>query len=83
MQTVTKESGVESPASKPATAKAPDVVSAPVPDTLVALHVNHETGLTRAEVDARHAAIWTVAGACFVMAIMAVIGCLLGFVAVS
>ena len=36
-----------------ATAKPPDIASASVPDTLAALHVNPETGLTGAEVDAR------------------------------
>ena len=39
--------------SKPANAKPPDIASASVPDTLAALHVNPDTGLTRAEVDAR------------------------------
>ncbi|MEO8099734.1 MAG: plasma-membrane proton-efflux P-type ATPase [Acidobacteriota bacterium] len=38
---------------KPATAKAPDVVTASIPDTLAALHVNPHTGLTHAEVDVR------------------------------
>jgi len=41
----------------------------PVPDTLAALHMNPETGLTHAEVDTRHAAILTVAGARFAMAV--------------
>ena len=31
---------------KPETAKAPHIASVPVPDTLAALHVNPETGLT-------------------------------------
>ena len=35
------------------TIKAPDIASASVPDTLAQLEVNPETGLTRAEVDAR------------------------------
>jgi hypothetical protein len=83
MQTVTKKSRMESPPSKPATATAPDIASASVPDTLAALHANPETGLTRAEVDARHAAIRAVAGAGFAMAVMAVIGRLLGLVAVG
>jgi hypothetical protein len=83
MQTVTKKSGVESPASKSATAKTLGIASVPVPDTLAALHVNSETGLTRAEVYARHVAIRAVAGAGFVMAVTAVIGRLLGFVAVG
>ena len=44
--------------TKPASAKLanatpPDIASVSVPDTLAALHVNPETGLTRAEVDAR------------------------------
>ena len=43
----------DTPGSMPATAKAPDIASASVPDTLAALHVNPETGLTHAEVDAR------------------------------
>ena len=37
----------------PATDRKPDLASASVPDTLAALSVNPETGLTRAEVDAR------------------------------
>jgi H+-transporting ATPase len=37
----------------PATAKAPDIASVPVPDTLAALHVDPEAGLTHAEVDTR------------------------------
>jgi len=39
--------------SKPVNAKAPDIATASVSDTLAALHVNPETGLTRAEVDVR------------------------------
>ena len=39
--------------SKPANEKAPDIAAASVPDTLAALHVNPDTGLTRAEVDVR------------------------------
>ena len=38
---------------KPANTKPPDIASAPVPDTLAALHVNPDTGLTHAEVDIR------------------------------
>ena len=38
---------------KPATANTPDIASLPVPDTLAALHVNAETGLTLAEVETR------------------------------
>src|ERR1019366_1667736 len=37
--------------AKAANAKAPDIATASVPDTLAALHVNPDTGLTRAEVD--------------------------------
>ena len=37
----------------PVNAKPPDLVSASFPDTLAALHVNPETGLGRAEVEAR------------------------------
>lgn len=82
MQTVTKKSGVGSPPSKPAAAKAPCIASASIPDTLAALHVNPEIGLTRAEVAACHAAIRAVAGAGSAMAVTAVIGRLLGLVAV-
>ena len=39
--------------SKPAIAKPPDIASASVPDTLAALQVNPDIGLTHAEVDAR------------------------------
>jgi hypothetical protein len=69
MQTVTKKSGVETPSSKPTTAKEPDIASVPVPDTLASLHMNPETGLTHAEVDTRPAAILAVAGARFAMAV--------------
>src|SRR5450759_3374037 len=51
MQTVARKSVAEGPPSKPPTAKAPDIASVPVPDTLEALHVNPDTGLTHAEVD--------------------------------
>jgi len=68
MQTVTRESVVESPSSKSTTAKEPDIASVPVPETLAALHMNIETGLTHAEVDTRHAAILAVAGARFATA---------------
>ena len=53
MQTVTKKSVVEGPPSRPATAKAPEIATASVPDTLATLKVNPETGLARAEVDTR------------------------------
>ncbi|NJD55797.1 MAG: plasma-membrane proton-efflux P-type ATPase [Nitrospirae bacterium] len=42
-----------SPRSTPSAGKPPDVASLSVPDTLLALHVNSETGLTRADADAR------------------------------
>jgi len=38
---------------QPASAKALDLAAASLPDTLAALHVNPDTGLTRAEVDVR------------------------------
>ena len=53
MQPVVKKSVVEGAWSKPATAKAPEIASASVSDTLATLKVNPETGLTRAEVDTR------------------------------
>src|ERR1017187_4086404 len=53
MQTVTKKLIVESPPSKPATGRAPEIASASVPDTLAALHVNPETGLMHTAVDIR------------------------------
>ena len=83
MQTATKKYRVESPPSKLATAKPSDIASAPVPDAPAALHMSPETGLTHAEVDARHAAIRAVAGAGFAMANTEVIGRLLGLVAVG
>jgi H+-transporting ATPase len=46
------KSEAEPAPSKPANAKAPDIAAASVPDTLAALHVDPETGLARAEVDA-------------------------------
>jgi magnesium-transporting ATPase (P-type) len=47
------ESVVNRPSPHGATAKAPDIATASVPDTLAALHVNPDTGLARAEVDVR------------------------------
>lgn len=44
----------DTPASfKPAGAKPPAIVAASVPDTLAALRVSPDTGLTHAEVDVR------------------------------
>ena len=56
MQPATETPGIESPRVVPAPAKAPDVASASVPDTLAILHVNPDTGLTHAEVDVRRTA---------------------------
>ena len=53
MQPATQKPVVEFSPSHPATANAPNIASLPVPETLAALHVNAETGLTRADVDAR------------------------------
>ncbi len=53
MQTTPNKSEAEPAPSKPANAKPPDIASASVPDTLAALHVNPDTGLTHAEVDIR------------------------------
>jgi H+-transporting ATPase len=47
------KSEAEPAPSKPANAKVPDIATASVPDTLAALHVDPETGLTRSEVDVR------------------------------
>jgi H+-transporting ATPase len=52
MPTALTKSEAEAVPRKPANAKPPDIASASVPDTLTALHVNPDTGLTRAEVDA-------------------------------
>ena len=82
MQTGAMKSVVVSPSSKP-TAKEPDIASVPVPDTLAALHVNPETGLTHAEVDTRQAAMRAVTGTGFAMAVTVVIGRLLGAIAVG
>ena len=46
----------EPPRLMPAGAKLPDIASASIPATLATLRVNPETGLTRAEVDARRKA---------------------------
>src|SRR5579859_5800551 len=53
MGTTQNKSEAKPVASKPATAKAPDIATASVPDTLAALDVNPDTGLTSAEVDVR------------------------------
>src|SRR5471030_815313 len=48
-----KQSTAEPAPSKPEKAKAPDIATASVPDTLATLQVNADTGLAHAEVDAR------------------------------
>ena len=53
MRTTLNKSEAELEPSKPANAMLPDIVSASVSDTLAALHVNPETGLTNTEVDNR------------------------------
>ena len=53
MRTPPNKSAAGPAPSKPANAKPPDIASASVPDTLAALHVNPDTGLTREEVDVR------------------------------
>ena len=50
---VTQKSGRKALHSSPSTGKKPDIASVSVPDTLAALQVNPETGLTHAEVDVR------------------------------
>src|ERR1019366_2848545 len=52
MQTTPNKSEADTAPPKPANTKPPDIASASVPDTLTALHVNPDTGLTHAEVDA-------------------------------
>jgi H+-transporting ATPase len=53
MRKTPNESEAESAHVKTANAKAPDIASASIPDTLAALHVKPDTGLTHAEVDLR------------------------------
>ena len=53
MQTTSKKSEAEQAPAESAHTKPPEIASASVPDTLAALHVNPDTGLTRAEVDVR------------------------------
>ena len=53
MRSVKKKSLAEILPAKAATGKTPGIASASVPDTLAALHVNPDTGLTHAEVDVR------------------------------
>ena len=53
MRPTPNKSEAEPAPSKPANVKPPDIAAASVPDTLAALHVNPDTGLTHAEVDVR------------------------------
>ncbi len=53
MQTATKDLGAKTPRSTPASSKVPDIVSASLSETLTTLDVKPESGLTRAEVNAR------------------------------
>ena len=53
MQTASNKSEPEPAPAKPANTKPPEIAAASVPDALVALHVNPDTGLTHAEVDVR------------------------------
>jgi plasma-membrane proton-efflux P-type ATPase len=53
MRTAPNMSDAEPARSEPGNARPPDIASASVPDTLAALRVNPDTGLTNAEVDGR------------------------------
>jgi len=53
MRTTPSKSEAGSAPSKPARTEPPDIASAPVPDTLAALHVDPDTGLTPGEVETR------------------------------
>jgi len=53
MGTTPDNPAVPSAPAKPSKAKTPDIATATVPDTLAALHVNPDTGLTHSEVDTR------------------------------
>ena len=53
MQATTDKSEAGPTPAKPANAKLPGIASASVPDTLSALHVDPDTGLTHAEVEVR------------------------------
>jgi plasma-membrane proton-efflux P-type ATPase len=53
MLTTASKSAAKPALPKAAQGKPPDIATAPVPDTLAALHVNPDTGLTQAEVDVR------------------------------
>ena len=53
MRTPLNKSEAEPAPSEPADAKVPDIATASVPDTLAALHVDPDIGLTHANVEAR------------------------------
>jgi H+-transporting ATPase len=53
MPTTPKTPEATPSSARPADTKPPEIASASVPDTLAALTVNPETGLTHAEVDVR------------------------------
>ena len=53
MQTPEAKSRSTSTPAKPADTKPPDIAAVSIPDTLKALHVNPDTGLTHADVDLR------------------------------
>jgi plasma-membrane proton-efflux P-type ATPase len=53
MKSDIEKTAADSPASKPAAARVPDIASASVPDTLATLKANPETGLTHADADIR------------------------------
>src|ERR1035441_1624640 len=52
MGTTSNQPATASTPAKPANGKPPDIAAMSVPDTLAALHVNPDTGLTHAEVEA-------------------------------
>src|ERR1035441_6614216 len=51
--TIPDRPGTRATAAKPASGHPPDIATTSVPDTLAALHVNPDSGLTHAEVDVR------------------------------
>jgi len=53
MQATASKSEAKPAPPKPANGKPPDIATASVPDTLTAIHVNPDNGLTHAEVDVR------------------------------
>jgi plasma-membrane proton-efflux P-type ATPase len=53
MGTIANNAEAKSVPSRPAPAKAPDIATASVPDTLATLHVNPDTGLANADVESR------------------------------